>query len=188
MGISLAQYRAAIGLWASRGFKYRSPSVSNEQDEKDQGSPPDPGDEFRLRGSWKLHITLLSFLIMLILAPSVMTINRSFTSVMNTDSVQYPFSPPCHEKLLHIGGVERHPGPPPSHEHILAELCAKAPDTDVRDCLRLYNPKSTPGKQCKELNKCLQPVLIATSQYLNMQDQTPYTKPTVHVWTISYGG
>ena len=108
----------------------------------------------------------------------IINVSSKLSSLMNNDTVQYPFSPFCQEKLLQIGGVEQKPGPTPSPEDVLCELCAKAPDNEVRDCLRLYDPKLRINQRSKKMSNINKPVLIATSVYLQMEDQNRYNKDT----------
>ena len=64
-----------------------------------------------------------------------------------------------------MSGEEPNPGPLNDKEHntdswiqtqedILADLCANAPTAEVRDCLRLYNPKITNKQHKAEFDKC----------------------------------
>ena len=56
----------------------------------------------------------------------------------------------CQRTLLIVGGVELNPGPTGSdkqeetvekQENIIVQMCFDAPNLEVRNCLRLYNPK-----------------------------------------------
>ena len=94
----------------------------------------------------------------------------------------------CLAALLLMSGVEPNPGPLNDKEHntdswiqtqedILADLCANAPTAEVRDCMRLYNPKNTNKQHKAEFNKCNKPVLVSTLEYLKVPGQDAFTKP-----------
>lgn len=53
-----------------------------------------------------------------------------------------------------------------SWKNVIAELCAQAPDTIVRDCLRLYDPEKDSNTLRKIFKKCLKDSLLLTLQFL----------------------
>ena len=62
---------------------------------------------------------------------------------------------------------------------IIAQLCASAPSTSIRDCLRIYNVKK-PIKQIKSgFNGCHRETLLATLDYLNVKTQDNFIKPAI---------
>ena len=66
-------------------------------------------------------------------------------------------------------------------ETILLQLCAKAPTIEIRNCIRLYDPKKSLAYLKKLFNKPQVGVLIATLQYLKTPNLRPclddYVKP-----------
>ena len=84
----------------------------------------------------------------------------------------------CQRTLLIVGGVELNPGPTGSdkqegtvekQENIFAQMCFDAPKFEVRNCLRLYNPKNSIRQHKAEFSKCQKAVIV------NTLDQ--FTKP-----------
>ena len=55
-----------------------------------------------------------------------------------------------------------------SAPHILASLCAKAPDNEIRDCLRRYNPSHSLKQQKSSLKPVIVKTLAKTAKYLNI--------------------
>ena len=53
-------------------------------------------------------------------------------------------------------------------EFVLASLCAKSTDLEVRDCLRKYVPSQTLSQQTKALNRLSKDVLVKTADYLEI--------------------
>ena len=93
----------------------------------------------------------------------------------------------CQRTLLIVGGVELNPGPPAvsgreesgeTQETIIAQLCFEAPNLEVRNCLRLYNPKNSIRQHKMEFGKCQKSVLVSSLRYLHVTDQDQFTKPT----------
>lgn len=54
---------------------------------------------------------------------------------------------------------------------ILASLCAKAPDNEIRDCLRRYNPDHSLKQQKTALKQFLAKTLAKTAKYLNIKSE-----------------
>ena len=187
MGISIQQYRAAIGSWNAKELILNEPGI----DLLDIGQTcVDQNQEhFKVNtGSWKMN-TLLIFLF----ATMSIMYHVPFTSlnthtplleyITNSSNTHFAIdsfncssiSAQCHELLLMISGIESNPGP--TQEDIIAQLCADAVDVTVRDCLRKYDPKNTTDLHKKELGKCKKPVLVETLAYLGIPDQDHETKP-----------
>lgn len=53
---------------------------------------------------------------------------------------------------------------------ILASLCAKAPDFEVRDLLRAYSPENTLKYQKSVFNKWNKPILLRCAEYLQVSN------------------
>ena len=72
-------------------------------------------------------------------------------------------------------------------QSIIADLCSKAPNDTIRDCLRLYDP-SKPSKQIKAaLNRCRKEILCDTLTYLGRPDSENERKANVLeslIWRI----
>ena len=168
MGISLQQYRAAIGNWFARGSKY---TVHAPFTQVDPTRTHGRGHvhSVLLQGPWKVHAVLLSILAVPIF------INHSYVNI--TVGCSTTALPPstghtsaCKDQsdsavvagnrialqsqriLLIVGGVDLNPGPTGSdkqeetvekQENIIAQLCFDASNLEVRNCLRLYNPKNS---------------------------------------------
>ena len=65
-------------------------------------------------------------------------------------------------------------------EYILSSLCAKAPDIEIRDCLRQYNSKF-PLKQLKTaFASTLKQVLVRTATYLNINSENMLKPALIH--------
>ena len=208
MGISLQQYRAAIGKW----------QVGRTITTSEQSLPPKTSQadicttickegiyqKGQLLGMWKLHSALLCALaIALALMISQSPYNSSVTDTnlkschisstvtTNLDSIATTgnliFSQ-CQKALLVRAGVETNPGPVAGidtideyikkQEDIIAELCSDAPNVEVRDCLRLYKPKNN-GKQHKtQFAKCKKEVIVETLEFLSETGQDQFNRTT----------
>ena len=149
MGVSTEQYRAAIGLFMiSRGCKTQPlqerDMYYDEPDHDINWSQP----AGRVKStSWKLNAILLVTLVTTMLAKS------------------------CMEDLLLISGIEPNPGPAnktaeqkaerlkkqqdkcDDYNRIIAELMTKAPNEQIKDCIRLYNPKNNLKKLLPPLQR-----------------------------------
>ena len=168
MGISLEQWRAAIG-----GFLGAS-SSRTKCAETDDG-PSEPPDDFcyspvRVRLSWKTAALTLLFLLL---------------------------TAACQSSLLVMGGVEPHPGPPkksPStatqppdgqqtirdgHQQVLDKLCATCTSPEIRNTLRLYDVTlSTAGSKTKLLNASVDQLTDAM-KFLKAGNQELYLKEKI---------
>lgn len=200
MGITIQQYRAVIGCWNVGRMRRILPSPapvelstrSHYQDNQDAG--------FLLKGPWKLHAAVLTLLLtpllIHLLAPyspatgslpgltssnhTAILSNRQ-SDMMDTDACS--IAPQCLKALLLIGGVEPNPGPGITRDEkiqaqtdIIAELCTNAPNTTVRDTLRLYDPKLDHSSLVKSINRANKGNLVACLSYLGQGDMSDYTK------------
>ena len=67
-----------------------------------------------------------------------------------------------------------------SAEYVLASLCAKSTDLEVRDCLRKYVPSQTLSQQTKALNRFSKDVLVKTADYLQISSTGLLKEAVVH--------
>ena len=141
-------------------------------------------------GPWKLYLLLLIIILTLMChghcnttghhphtsAASNMTIMTRPAAITADISIAVggSISRQCLEALLLIGGVEQNPGP--TQDDILAAVCADAPTTEVRDCLRRYKPENSLQQHRTDFNQCAKNVLVATFYYLKKPDQDLYNK------------
>ena len=105
------------------------------------------------------------------------------SALAKTDTSTSHIAPQCLHALLIIGGVELNPGPVPDRElniqeqdAIVAELCADAPNNDVRDTLRLYDPRLDTRALVKQLNRASKNSLVESLSYLGQDGMSDYTK------------
>ena len=207
MGISLQQYRAAIGNWLFRRKvttfdQSHSPYTSEEElcttifKERNRQK----GWEI---GLWKSYIVLLTGLAITLALMSSLRIKNNcetdnnssyFNSTKETNYLDFAaatgnlISHQCQKALLIMAGVEQNPGPVTGtetvdeiinkQEDIIAELCSDAPNTDIRDCLRLYKPKNSVRQHKSEFNKPHKNVIVSTLDFLSVTGQDDYNKPT----------
>ena len=149
MGISIEQYRARIGTFAARKCSRSEETRPVVFDQNTENS--ETLQPVLCSISWKT--TSLGILLVILSAL-------------------------CHSQLLIIGGVESHPGPE-SVDDVLAALCVGAPDTSIRDCIRLYRKEATTVQHKKAFAKCDKSTLLETMEYLNVSGQDEYTKESV---------
>jgi hypothetical protein len=185
MGISLEQYRSAIGLYQST--KSCTASHKSKSDERpDEGStyPFTRNEAVVAKGPWKLHAVLLFCLYVSIALPAL------GSSML----------PPSRLKVeLQIGGIEQNPGPITTKEtveqkaerlkkqqemceeynRIIAELITKAPNEQVKQCLKLYNPEYNTKRQERSFESALKDVLVETLAFLGFPGKEEYDKKTV---------
>ena len=202
MGISLQQYRAAIGNWqAGRKMRTLEQSLPHKTTQADfcttickEGNH----QSGHLKGLWKLHAALLCGLALaLAFMISQSPYNRAVadttymsSTISNLDLAAATgnlISHQCHKALLVMAGVEPNPGPGSGidtedetvnkQEDIIAEMCSDAPNAEVRDCLRLYHPKNSIKQHKTEFAKCQKPVIINTLEFLAVTGQDQFTKP-----------
>lgn len=175
MGVSIEQYRAAIGLFMiSRGCKMQ-PLLEHDFDYDETGHDinwSQPTGRVTST-SWKLNAILLVTLVTTILAKS------------------------CMEDLLLISGIEPNPGPITEtaeqkaarlkkqqdkcdeYNRIIAELVTKAPNEQIKNCLRLYNPENNLKKHHRAFNARVKDVLVETLDFLGFPGKEEYDKETV---------
>ena len=168
MGNTLVQWRAAIGSFCGGGSLRRAAARCGSDDvdysAADVRDPPgEPVPAFSTsRLPWKV-----SALGLLLICLSLL----------------------CHGKLLLISGVESNPGPviiddsaiADTERDILAGLCAQAPDTEVRDVLRLYPLDAQLGEHKKPFKRSgiTKPKLVKTMDYLKCPGMEDYKVDTV---------
>ena len=108
-----------------------------------------------------------------------------FAGITDLPPVQAsPFSPQCVQALLIIGGVEQNPGPAQLSteqqlndlDGILAGLSSNAPSNDVRDTMRLYDPRLDQKALERQINKASKTALVSCSKYLGRSDMNDFTK------------
>lgn len=201
MGISIQQYRSAIGRWNAGKIKQTfqtsaPPHVMGNNTER----LPSP---HLVKGPWKLHALILSVAVITLTMMTethdpTTTISTALPSDLhtplrtNTSSVTQGLMPQsglishqCLQSLLAIAGVELNPGPSQDpvktleeQQNIIAELCANAPSNEVRNTLRLYDPQlNTQGLE-KQLNKTSKNLLVSSLEYLGVPGMSNYRKET----------
>ena len=93
------------------------------------------------------------------------------SALTKTDTSTSHIAPQCLHALLIIGGVEVNPGPDrelniEEQDTIVAGLCAEAPNNDVRDTLRLYDPRLDTRALVKQLSRASKNSLVESLSYL----------------------
>ncbi len=194
MGISIQQYRSAIGCWNSK--KTRKLLPTEETVEIDTDYLDSHGTNVVVCGPWKTHAVLLCLiLITTVLMHPVCTgapdHGHAVTSTMmrvghnsaltKTDTSTSHIAPQCLHALLIIGGVEVNPGPDrelniEEQDTIVAGLCAEAPNNDVRDTLRLYDPRLDTRALVKQLSRASKNSLVESLSYLGHDGMSDYMK------------
>ena len=196
MGVSLEQYRAAIGLWAAgRPRKTLPPRAPIVIDWSHAGDEPNP--EFQYQGPWKLHALLLAVMMILILiipgsSPSQKALpdtpfswkpHNSYQSHVTTLLLS-PIAKQALDNLLLISGVEPNPGPThvitaEEKETVVASLIVSATDEIVKKTLRIYDVNLTTKELKRKFNGPDKDHLVKTMDFLGVPDQQDYNKPTV---------
>ena len=190
MGISIDQYRARIGNWCcNQGLpSYNAPLG------RDQANVGSAGDTV-IKYSWKvctmlLCLTIIGTTVIHLPSPLASTLpvaTGSCTSAGITDQPpvqQNLISHQCAQALLIIGGVEQNPGPAQLSteqqlqdlDGILARLSSNAPSNDVRDTMRLYDPRLDQKALERQINKASKSALVACLAYLGRSDMNEFTK------------
>ena len=150
----MEQYRAAVGLF-SREFR-TSAACDGEwgAGPLEVGDPSVHGPLTLLNVTWKAA-TLALLLVVL--------------------------SPACLGSLLLIGGVEANPGPmtEDSKRSVLAALCAGAPTSEIRDCLRCYDTSKSTVQIERKIQGISVPNLVSTMTYLGVPGQDCYVKTAI---------
>lgn len=199
----MEQYRATIGTWAACIRKIApAPHEHPKEHFKREESTEHYHHKWHLGGPWKLHAILLILLLLSFLCHASCSTASNCPTARNptnahhvatskaahqdpTGAARNQISHQCLTALLMIAGVEPNPGPGSSdgnqveaQKDIIAGLCASAPSTDIRDCLRLYKPQNTNKQHKTEFGRCPKPTLVATLDYLQSPGQDQFTKTT----------
>ena len=202
MGITIQQYRAAIGRWHGGRMKTLSTPTAPEQINTADCYQNNQNAVTVLRGPWKLHAAALSLLMASLLihqlaiwpfpsgsiqglTSSNQVYSTSISHLELMDGKSSCIALQCLKALLLIGGVEPNPGPHKTRDQqieiqreILADLCAEAPDTTVRDTLRLYDPQLDTKALVKQINRTSKQNIVACLIYLGQPAMTDYKKDT----------
>ena len=149
MGVSLEVYRTRIGRYVNR------------ENGGNRGNQPEEADELFAGGGLGRGFLLsippgLACLALLVLMLSAQ----------------------CQALLLVMGSVERNPGPTTPLD-VLALLCAEAPTSEIRDCLKLYDHQKHLAANKKNLSSVSKKTLNDTMTYLGVSGQDGYVKGTV---------
>lgn len=196
MGISVEQYRAAIGNWNARHSK-RIEKDNTTTNEEEAEIPPK--EKVSLKGPWKVYtlILVLMFITAGLLASPVPSNPHAAVSTLNPETIgtkastTYPMclnttdgqtiSKQCLLKLLMIGGVEQNPGPTAleKQDNIIAELASSTDDTAVRDTIRLYDARMDTKTLERHINNGAQKdKVVLTLAHLGVPDMQKYNKGT----------
>lgn len=198
MGISIQQYRAAIGRWHAGKVQMLMPPRTTEPLTNADLDDLHQDHSLVLRGPWKMHAVVLILLMTSLLMTPLASCPHSYRSdpepgsnyhTHGTHTSQSDFAMlmgkhgkgmamECLQTLLLIGGVEPNPGPL-SGEDVLANLCAQAPDTTIRNTLRNYKEDMSTAQLTKAFKKVDKATLVNTLQYLNVDGQSAYNKDAV---------
>ena len=149
----MEQYRAAVGLF-SREFR------TNAACDKWGAGPPEVGDPSVHGPLTLLNVTWKAAALALLLVV---------------------LSPACLGSLLLIGGVEANPGPmtEDSKRSVLAALCAGAPTSEIRDCLRCYDTSKSTAQIERKMQGISVPNLVSPMTYLGVPGQDCYVKNAI---------
>ena len=200
MGITIQQYRAAIGRWHGGRMKTLSTPTAPEQINTADCYQDNQNAVTVLRGPWKLHAAALALLMASLLIhqlaiwpfPSGSTQGLTSSNQVCSTSISHLelmdgksscIALQCLKALLLIGGVEPNTGPHKNRDQqieiqreILADLCADAPDTTVRDTL--YDPQLDTNALVKQINRTSKQNIVACLIYLWQPAMTDYKKDT----------
>ena len=207
MGISLQQWRAAIGNWHARlTWRKLEQSPLQKRSHTDLFTNSCMEENYQkgqLGRLWKIYATLLCGIALYI--AFVISQSLNYREVADTTYKSCPInttktnnldlalatgnilSQQCQKLLLIRAGVEQNPGPGAGidiedetvnkQEDIIADLCAEAQEAEVRDCLRLYKAKNSIKQHKAELAKCNKPAIIKTLDFLAVPGQDQFNKP-----------
>ena len=198
MGISLEQYRSAIGTWNTRHTK--NSDKDNTAIILEEPELPKPEKIF-LRGPWKLYALILVLMLItagLLASPvscSSPPAHVSTTYSENTGtqaSTAYSLctetteaqaiSKQCLLNLLMIGGVEQNPGPATLSDieeldTIIAELSSSTDNMMIRDTIRLYDPRMDTKTLERNINNgASKDKIVETLAHLGMPNMHKYNK------------
>ena len=158
MGNTLSQYRAAIGLW-------NRPSAHKNK--------PYDRDVAESLHSENMN-NVLGFLNIMCLVSIVLLNFVTLDLGLNTTLV----SRQCLQALLIISGVEQNPGPV-SQQEVIEELCHKSANEVINKILRSYPLGQTFAHQRTVINKFKKEELVATLEFLKVNNQDKYNKPQI---------
>ena len=150
MGISLSQYRAAIGLWR------RLPAQSKKS--------------YDMNAYESLHGKKINNVFGLINIMNLVCIVLLHSAVLDLGLSTSLMSRKCLQSLLLISGVEQNPGPI-SQQDIIDELCIKSTNDLIRNVLRAYPLNKTLTHQKREIKKIKNDDLILTLEFLKVTNQ-----------------
>ena len=158
MGISISQYRSAIGLFRRPPANMKEFNDSNSYKSMQRG---------------KINIAL--GLINVISLLSIIVLHSTTSELSLSASL---IAHQCLQALLAISGVEQNPGPV-SQQNVIEELCSKSTNDVVHKILRAYPLGQTFFQQKKAINKFLKEELILVLDFLKLSNQEKYNKPQV---------
>ena len=157
MGVTISQYRAAIGHWNRRivhGNSYIKETANHLNDENTKNV---------------IGLFIIVSLVFSGLLNSVVTDQNLSMSIMSMQ---------CLQALLVISGVEQNPGPM-SQQSIIEELSSKSPNEVINKVLKAYPIGQTLGQQKNAINKFKKEELITTLEFLKVTNQENYNKPQI---------
>ena len=157
MGVTISQYRAAIGHWNRRivhGNSYIKETSNHLNDENTKNV---------------IGLFIIVSLVFSGLLNSVVTDQNLSMSIMSMQ---------CLQALLVISGVEQNPGPM-SQQSIIEELSSKSPNEVINKVLKAYPIGQTLGQQKNAINKFKKEELITTLEFLKVTNQENYNKPQI---------
>ena len=156
MGITLTQYRAAIGLW-SRGSAQTKISCTMNSSEP------------LYKENINSVVGLINIMCLVCIAVSnFLVLDQSLSATL--------MSRQCLQALLLISGVEQNPGPM-SQQDIIEDLSSKSSNDVVKKVLTAYTVGQTLAQQKTVINRFRKEELIATLEFLKLTGQDKYNKP-----------
>ena len=158
MGITLTQYRAAIGLWR------RGPAQSKVSCTMNYSEP-------LYRENINSFVGLINMLCLVCIAVSnSLAMDQSLSATL--------MSRQCLQALLLISGVEQNPGPM-STQSIIEDLISKTSNDVIKKVLTAYPVGRTLKQQNTVINRFKKEELIATAEFLKLTNQDKYNKEQV---------
>ena len=156
MGISISQYRAAIGLWRPSA-KSENNDVTNLYESMQRGK-----------------INNVIGLVNIFSVVSIIVLSTTSELGLSASLISYQ----CLQSLLAISGVEQNPGPV-SQQNAIEELSSKSTNDVVKKILGAYPLGQTFSQQKKIINKFNKEELILVLEFLKVNNQDKYNKPQV---------
>ena len=159
MGITISQYRAAIGLW-------NRPTAPSKK-------------AYETGTSESLHCGQIDLLVSLTHIICIVCIVLSNCKATDLGLGATLMSRQCLQALLAISGVEQNPGPVSleSQKKAIDELCSKAPSDKIKDILKAYHPQESETRQRNAIKQFKREELILALEFLKLTNQGKYTKP-----------